>query len=83
MDRREKALAEREKALAEREKAVEERERRLDPISEAVRDKKEQWYSKVRLSLRQMNAIIYVLYGLLALVAVLIILEATGVFRIG
>ena len=39
--------------------------------------------AQIPLNLRKMNHIVWFVYGLLAIVAVLIILEATGVFKIG
>ena len=51
-------------------------------IDRLVREKKENAYEKVPLSLKQMNVIVYVLWGLLALVVVLIILDACGVFKL-
>ncbi len=84
MNEKEKELEAREKALAEREKEVERREKALDPFSLAVKMKKEQWYDKVkeRVSLRAVDTVIWITVGLLALVIVLIILEATGVFKL-
>ena len=79
---KEKELKAREEALQAREKELEKRERRLDPLSQAVQAKKEQWYDKVKLSVRQMNIIIAVVWALLGIVAVLIILEAAGIFRL-
>ena len=78
----EKELEKREKELLEREKAVEKRERALDPISLAVKTKKEQWYSKVKLSVRQLDVIIWIAGGLLVLVFILMILESVGLFKL-
>ena len=66
----------------ERGKTPERQERELGPFSSAVREKKEQWYSRVRLTERQLTVIIRTVYVLLALVAVLIVLEAAGIFRL-
>ena len=84
MNEKEKELEAREKALAEREKEVERREKALDPFSLAVKMKKEQWYDKVkeRVSLRGINAVIWVVSILLAAVIVLIILEAAGIYKL-
>ena len=66
----------------ERENNPERQERELGPFSSAVREKKEQWYSRVPLTERQLTVIIRIIYVLLGIVAVLIILEAAGIFRI-
>ncbi len=79
---REQELKAREKALEERERALEEKERKLDAFSSAVREKKEEWYDKVPLTERQLTVIIRVVYVLLGLTAVLIILEAAGIFKL-
>ena len=54
----------------------------LSPFSLAVKAKKEEWYDKVKLTVRQMNAIIWIVSGLLAIVVILIILEAAGIFKL-
>ena len=82
MEQKEKELADREKALQEREKALEAREKALDPFSLAVKMKKEAWYDKVKLTVRQMDIIIWIVSGLLAVVILLIILESAGVFKL-
>ena len=82
MSEREKELAAREAAPAEKERALEKRERALDPFSTAVKLKKEQYYSKIRLTVRQMNVIIAITAALLALVVLLIVLEAAGIFKL-
>jgi hypothetical protein len=79
---REQDLEAREKALEAREKKLEEREKKLGEFSSAVKEKKEEWYDKVKLSERQLTVIIRIVYILLGIVAVLIILEATGVFKL-
>lgn len=79
---REQELEAREKALEAREKKLEEREKKLGEFSSAVKEKKEEWYDKVKLSERQLTVIIRIVYILLGIVAVLIILEATGVFKL-
>ena len=79
----EEELKRKEQELQEREAALNEREKKLDPFSAALQAQKYSWYEKIPLNLRQMNHIVWAVYGLLAIVAVLIILEATGVFKIG
>lgn len=78
----EKELEKREQELQQREAAVEKRERALDPFSLAVQTKKEQWYSKVKLNVKQLDAIIWIVGGLLALVFILMILESLGLFKL-
>ena len=78
----EKELEKREQELRQREAAVEKRERALDPFSLAVQTKKEQWYSKVKLNVKQLDAIIWIVGGLLALVFILMILESLGLFKL-
>ena len=82
MDLREKDIEQREKALEEREKRLEKRERELGFFSQAVRDRKESWYDHIHVSLKTMDTIIWIVSGLLAVVIILIILEATGVFKL-
>ena len=82
MDSREKDIEQREKALEEREKRLEKRERELGFFSQAVRDRKESWYDHIHVSLKTMDTIIWIVSGLLAIVIILIILEATGVFKL-
>ena len=79
---KEKELEARERALREREQALEKREKELSPFSQAVKIKKEEWYDKVKLSVRQMDVIIWIIYGLLATVILLIVLEAAGIYRL-
>ncbi len=79
---KEKELKAREKALNEREAALNQRERELGPFSQAIKIKKEEWYDKVKLSVRQMDVIIWIVSGLLAVVVILIILEAAGIFKL-
>ena len=79
---REEALKAREKALEEKEKRLEQKERELDAFSARVKERKEEWYDKVPLNTRQLTVIIRIVYILLGIVAVLIILEAAGIFRI-
>ena len=82
MSEKEKELEAREKALEAREKEIEKREKALDPFSEAVKQKKEQWYDHVKLSVKQLNVIIRIVWVLLGIVFLLIVLEATGVFKL-
>ena len=79
---KEKELKAREKALNEREAALNQRERELGPFSQAIKIKKEEWYDKVRLTVKQMDVIIWIVSGLLAVVVILIILEAAGIFKL-
>ncbi len=58
------------------------REKTLDPFSQAIREKKESLYDRVKLSVRQMDVIIWIVSGLLFAVIVLIALEAAGIFRL-
>ena len=78
----EKELEKREKELLKREKDLEKRERELDPISKAVQAKKEQWYSKVKLTVRQLDVIIWITGGLLVIVFIMMILESLGLFKL-
>lgn len=80
--KKEKELEARERALREREQALEKREKELSPFSQAIKIKKEEWYDKVKLTVRQMDVIIWIVYALLAAVIVLIVLEATGVYKL-
>ncbi|MBO4471891.1 MAG: hypothetical protein J5841_09055 [Clostridia bacterium] len=82
MDQRERELARREEALAKREKELAEKEKQLGFFSQAVRDKKESWYDHIHVSVKTMDRIIWVVSILLAIVVILIILEATGVFKL-
>ena len=79
---KEKELEQREKALEEREKKLEKREKELGFFSQAVKDKKESWYDKVNVSVKTMDRIIWGVSALLAIVVILIILEATGIFKL-
>ncbi|MBR5959771.1 MAG: hypothetical protein IKZ98_02150 [Clostridia bacterium] len=82
MDQRERELARREEALEKREKELAEKEKQLGFFSQAVRDKKESWYDHIHVSVKTMDRIIWVVSILLAIVVILIILEATGVFKL-
>ena len=82
MDSKEKELEQREKALEEREKKLEKREKELGFFSQAVKDKKESWYDRINVSVKTMDWIIRIVTGLLVIVVILIILEATGIFKL-
>ena len=79
---KERELAAREKAIREKEAELAKKEKALDPFSMAVKIKKESWYEKVRLSVRQMDVIIWIVSILLGLVVLLIILEAAGIYKL-
>ncbi len=81
-DEREKELEQREKALEERERKLAKKERELGYFSQAVKDKKESWYDRINVSVKTMDKVIWVVSGLLVIVFILIILEATGVFKL-
>ena len=78
----EKELKEREKQLLVKEKELEKREKALGPFSLAVQMKKEKWYSKVKLSVKQLDVIIWITGGLLVLVFIMMILESLGLFKL-
>ena len=79
---KEQELAAREKAIQEKEAELAKKEKALDPFSMAVKIKKESWYDKVKLSVRQMDAIIWAVSILLGIVVILIILEAAGIYKL-
>ena len=79
---KEKELLAREKALDAREREIEKKEKALDPLSMAVKARKEQWYDRVKLTVRQMDVIIRIVWALLGVVVLLIILEAAGIFKL-
>ena len=82
---REKELTARERELERRERELDEREAglRRDPFSQAVHEKKTRLYDKVPLNEKQLTWIIRIVYVLLGITAVLIILEAAGIYKIG
>ena len=82
MESKERELEQREKALEEREKKLVKREKELGLFSQAVKDKKESWYDHIHVSVKTMDKIIWVVSALLVIVFILIILEATGVFKL-
>jgi len=57
-------------------------EKKLSPFSQAVKAKKESLYDKVKLSLKTLDVIIWVAGIALAIVILLMILEATGIFKL-
>jgi len=57
-------------------------EKKLSPFSQAVKAKKESLYDKVNLSLKTLDVIIWVAGIALAIVILLMILEATGIFKL-
>ena len=79
---KEKELEQREKALAEREKQLEKKEKELGFFSQAIKDKKESWYDRISVSVKTMDRIIWVISALLVIVVILIVLEATGIFKL-
>lgn len=84
MSSREEELRAREKALEAREQEIEKREEALrnKPFSRSVQQKKEEWYSRLHVTTRQMDVIIGITVALLAIVIVLIVLEAAGIFKL-
>ncbi|MBQ8093676.1 MAG: hypothetical protein IJ242_08890 [Clostridia bacterium] len=54
--------------------------RPMDPLSMQIDAKKKNWYSRVKLSIGQLNVIIYITIAALIVVFVLIALEAAGIF---
>ena len=81
MDSKEKELEQREKALEERERKLDKREKELGFFSQAVKDKKESWYEHINVSVKTMDKVIGVITLLLIITVILIVLEATGVFK--
>ncbi|MCQ2457530.1 MAG: hypothetical protein MJ142_02230 [Clostridia bacterium] len=79
LEAREKAVKAREEAVAMREEAI----RKESFLTTAIREKKEEWFDKVHLTVHQLDIIIYIVIALLVIVVILIILEAAGIFKIG
>ena len=79
---KEKELEQRERALEEREKNLEKREKELGFFSQTIKDKKESWYDRINVSVKTMDKVIWVVSAMLVIVFILIILEATGVFKL-
>ena len=84
MQKREEELRAREEALNAREEELRRREEALKdkPFSRAVQKKKESWYSRLNVTVRQMDIIIGVTAALLGIVVLLIVLEAAGIFKL-
>ena len=76
-------LQEKERLLEEKEQVLNQREKQLDAFSAAMDAKKKQLYGKLPVTIKQVDIILWISCGLLAVVFVLIILEATGIFKIG
>ncbi len=55
----------------------------MDPFSQSVQRKKEELYSKVPLSLKHVNIILWLSVAALLAVIVLIALEAAGIYSVG
>lgn len=71
-------MSEESKSVPEEEKAPEQPEKQKG----AFQKKKEEWFDKIDLSVKQLDIIIAVCFGLLLLVFVLIGLEAAGIFTL-
>lgn len=83
----EQELLQKERELQEREQALEARERENDklenkPFSKAFQEKKEDWFDHVPLTVHQLDIIIGIAVAALAVVIVLIVLEAAGIFKL-
>lgn len=79
----EQELKEKEQRLQERERELNRREKELDGFSAAMDAKKKQLYGKLPITVKQVDIVLWIAGGLLAVVALLIILEAAGIFKIG
>ena len=79
----EQELKEKEQRLAQKEQELNRREKELDGFSAAMDARKKQLYGKLPITLKQVDAILWIACGALAVVVLLIILEAAGVFKIG
>ena len=53
------------------------------PFSENFQSRKESWYDKVPLTVKQLDVIVYVGIAALVVVFILIALEAAGIYKIG
>ena len=82
MDPKQKELEQREKALEKRERELARKERELGFFSQAVKNRKESWYDRIHVSVKTMDKVIWVVSALLAIVVILIILEAAGIFKL-
>ena len=79
----EQELKEKEQRLQEREQELDRREKELDGFSAAMDAKKKLLYGKLPITVKQVDIILWIAGGLLAVVVLLIILEAAGIFKIG
>lgn len=79
----EQELKEKEQHLQEREQELNRREKELDGFSAAMDAKKKLLYGKLPITVKQVDIILWIAGGLLAVVVLLIILEAAGIFKIG
>ena len=68
--------------MEENHQKPEKREKKLGFFSQSVQDKKESMYDRIHVSVKTMDRIIWTVSILLAIVVILIILEATGVFKL-
>ena len=76
-------LEEKERLLQQKEQELNRREKELDGFSAAMDARKKQLYGKLPMTVKQMDIILWISCGLLAVVVLLIILEAAGIFKIG
>lgn len=79
----EQELKEKEQRLQEKEQELNRREKELDGFSAAMDAKKKQLYGKLPITVKQVDIVLWIAGGLLAVVVLLIILEAAGIFKIG
>lgn len=79
----ERELKEKEQQLAQKEQELDRREKELDGFSAAMDARKKQLYGKLPVTLKQVDTVLWIACGALAVVMLLIILEAAGVFKIG
>lgn len=79
----EQELKEKEQRLQEKEQELNRREKELDGFSAAMDAKKKLLYGKLPITVKQVSIILWIAGGLLAVVVLLIILEAAGIFKIG
>ena len=79
----EQELLEKEEALKQKEQELSQREKKLDAFSAAMDVKKKALYDKVPMTVKQIDIILWISLGALAVVVVLILLEALGIFKIG
>ena len=79
----EQELKEKEQRLAQKEQELNRREKELDGFSAAMDARKKQLYGKLPITLKQVDTVLWIACGALAVVVLLIILEAAGIFKIG